>query len=145
MNMKRISNHSRQGFTLIEVLIVVVIIGLLVAVGVQKLGAAKERGQAVAARAMVTQINKGIQLMILDDSSNPSPTTITNIQTAIAALSTKGYYDQNTIASWTDLSTRALTFQVPITFSVSNSGTLNVYVTTNASSDGSIVARGQGV
>ena len=77
--MKTLSNKTRtsKGFTLIEALIVVIIVGLLASVGVIKLASAKTDTQAGLARSAAAEINKGLQRAVVANDGAGYATAIT--------------------------------------------------------------------
>lgn len=70
------SNPSRKrrnaGFTLIEIMVVVVILGLLAAIVVPKVMSRPDEARAVAARADIAAINQALKLYRLDNISYPT-------------------------------------------------------------------------
>jgi type II secretion system protein G len=65
------SGHAR-GFTLIEVMVVVVILGLLAAIIVPRVMSRPDEARAVAARADIAAINQALKLYRLDNTFYPS-------------------------------------------------------------------------
>ncbi len=63
---------AREGFTLIEVLLVVVIIGILVGVAVPKLSGRVKQSQVAAARAGIENVSTALRLYELDMGQFPS-------------------------------------------------------------------------
>lgn len=63
--------RSREGFTLIEILLVVVIIGILAALGVPKLTGHMERARVNAARSDISAISSAISMYELDNGKFP--------------------------------------------------------------------------
>ncbi|HIE10414.1 MAG TPA: type II secretion system protein GspG [Kiritimatiellae bacterium] len=61
----------RNGFTLIEILLVVVIIGILVGVALPRLGGRKRQAEIAAARADIANISTALSLYELDNGSYP--------------------------------------------------------------------------
>jgi general secretion pathway protein G len=75
--MERLSVTSRaarhpRGFTLIEVMVVVVILGLLAAIIVPKVMSRPDEARAVAAKADIAAINQALKLYRLDNTFYPS-------------------------------------------------------------------------
>ncbi len=60
-----------SGFTLIEILLVVVIIGILVGVALPRLGGRKRQAEISAARADLANIGTALNLYELDNGSYP--------------------------------------------------------------------------
>jgi len=67
-----LSRAGREGFTLIEILLVVVIIGILAAVAVPWLGGRVKQSQVAAAKASIEAIGTAIRLYELDNGDYPS-------------------------------------------------------------------------
>lgn len=65
-------HRSAAGFTLIEIMVVVVILGLLAAVIVPKVMGRPDEARAVAARADIAAINQALKLYRLDNSMYPT-------------------------------------------------------------------------
>jgi type IV pilus assembly protein PilA len=59
--MKLNSLKQSKGFTLVEILIVVIIVGLLAGIAVSKLGDSKERAVAAVKKSAAAELNKAIQ------------------------------------------------------------------------------------
>jgi general secretion pathway protein G len=64
--------HTATGFTLIEVMVVVVILGLLAAIIVPKVMSRPDEARAVAARADIAAITQALKLYRLDNTFYPS-------------------------------------------------------------------------
>lgn len=68
---RRIVRESSAGFTLIEILLVVVIIGILAALGVPKLTGHMERARVNAARSDISAISSAISMYEMDNGNLP--------------------------------------------------------------------------
>lgn len=63
---------SEAGFTLIELMVVILIIGLLATIVVQNLRSATDKAKRVKAQADVAQIKSGLDRYYLDNGSYPT-------------------------------------------------------------------------
>jgi general secretion pathway protein G len=66
------SNPDQRGFTLIEVMVVVVILGLLAAIIVPKVMSRPDEARVVAARADIAAVTQALKLYRLDNTAYPS-------------------------------------------------------------------------
>ena len=64
-------SNSKSGFTLIEILLVVVIIGILAAVAIPRLGGRVKQAQVAAAQADVNNIGMALRLYEVDNGAYP--------------------------------------------------------------------------
>ncbi len=66
------SIRRQQGFTLIELMVVVVIIGILVSIGILVYGGVQQRARDTADEANVRTLNSAtLQWMMQDESNDP--------------------------------------------------------------------------
>jgi general secretion pathway protein G len=70
--MKRTKSQSRSGFTLLEILLVVIIIGMLVGVAVVKLGGKGAQAKEVTTRRQIDAYKTALGLYELDNGFFPS-------------------------------------------------------------------------
>jgi general secretion pathway protein G len=68
---RNVESKVRGGFTLIEVLLVVVIIGILAAVAIPRLGGRVKQAQIAAAQADVNNIGMALRLYEVDNGAYP--------------------------------------------------------------------------
>ena len=64
--------NTKSGFTLIEVLLVVVIIGILAAVAIPRLGGRVKQAQVAAAQADVNNVGMALRLYEVDNGNYPA-------------------------------------------------------------------------
>ena len=69
---KRLSSKKKNGFTLIELMVVVAIVGVLTAVGLPELSKAQDRAKDSAAKATLTNAAKecSLSLILNNDASD---------------------------------------------------------------------------
>jgi general secretion pathway protein G len=71
MKKRNVESTVRSGFTLIEILLVVVIIGILAAVAIPRLGGRVKQAQIAAAQADVNNIGMALRLYEVDNGAYP--------------------------------------------------------------------------
>ena len=82
MTNNRLSQERSRGFTLIEVMVVVVILAVLAAIVVPKIMSRPDEARVVAARADIAGITQALKLYRLDNSFYP--TTEQGLQALVA-------------------------------------------------------------
>lgn len=70
--MKRMNRNNRSGFTLIEIMLVVVIMGILMTVAVVKFSKKTEQAQITATKADIKQYSTALSLYELDNGFFPT-------------------------------------------------------------------------
>ncbi|MBO6005188.1 MAG: prepilin-type N-terminal cleavage/methylation domain-containing protein [Verrucomicrobia bacterium] len=84
-NFRNIVRRSQRGFTLIEIMIVVAIIGMLMMIAVPNVVKARKSSQANACMANMKNIDSTIELYKMEQRANPSD---------LNALVSAGYFKQ---------------------------------------------------
>ncbi len=87
--MKKI--NKRRGFTLIEMMVVIVIIGILATLVVVNVSAGRRKAVSARAKSDVTEINKAIQMAITEGCVSFKVTTEGDIKCASPANLTRTY------------------------------------------------------
>lgn len=83
-------NRSDQGFTLVEILIVIVVIGILAAIGVISYSGVQRNARDTAIKADLIKISDAVKLKSLDDNSTPvggSTSALVGDPSALAGIS----------------------------------------------------------
>jgi general secretion pathway protein G len=91
MSARKTWRRSQDGFTLIELMVVILIIGLLATIVVQNLRSATDKAKRVKAQADISQIKSALDRYYLDAGSYP--TTDQGLTALISAPSTTGNND----------------------------------------------------
>ncbi len=84
-SIKKIVRNTRSGFTLIEIMIVVAIIGMLMMIAVPNVVKARKSAQANSCMANMKNIDQTIELYKLEQKATPAD---------LNALVTAGYFKQ---------------------------------------------------
>ena len=85
--LKRSKKSVKNGFTLIELMVVVAIVGVLSAVGLPQLLAANDKAKDAAAKAEVVNAAKTCSIDLLTDSSGYVATDFPLLSTSTCAVS----------------------------------------------------------
>ncbi|MGA2411579.1 MAG: type II secretion system major pseudopilin GspG [Candidatus Binataceae bacterium] len=83
---ERLRRRSESGFTLIELMVVILIIGLLATIVVQNLGGAVDKSKRIKAEADISAFKTALDRYYLDNGSYP--TTDQGLQALVSAPST---------------------------------------------------------
>ena len=70
--LRKAKNKKQNGFTLIELMVVVAIVGILTAVGLPKLTEAQDKAKIAAAQAELSNISKECSLHLISGTTIPS-------------------------------------------------------------------------
>jgi len=89
--MKLNSLQHSKGFTLVEILIVVIIVGLLSGIAVSKLGDSKERAVQSVKKSAAAELNKAIQIAYIKGNIIPAFTGSNNVNEIISASATDAH------------------------------------------------------
>lgn len=86
---------SKKGFTLIELIIVIAILGVILLIGVPRFTDVLKRAQVNADRSTAASIGKSVRLWNIDNlpSNRPVPTTFTEFVAANSDESTDSLYE----------------------------------------------------
>ena len=79
---------DRKGFTLVEIMIVVAIIGLLAAIAIPNFVNARATAAANACRANLRQLESAIQMFMIDNGSWPAAADAANLGTYLRTVPT---------------------------------------------------------
>jgi len=90
--MTRLNRRSSQGFTLVELLVVIGIIALLISILLPALNAAKERANRVKCASNLRQIGQGL-LLYANDNKGAYPRTRYKVGQTLTFWSNPGYTD----------------------------------------------------
>jgi prepilin-type N-terminal cleavage/methylation domain-containing protein len=77
--MSKFVKKARHGFTLVEIMIVVLIIGILLAIAVPNFVRARESSRAKSCQANLKQIDSAKEQYMMDNNTTTAPAAMANI------------------------------------------------------------------
>ncbi len=89
--MKKNNSKSQQGFTLLEILVVMIIVGVLVALGINSYLSAQIKARDGARKSDLRQITEGLEMYYNDKGTYPTSTVEGLIEGELAAGGTEVY------------------------------------------------------
>ena len=85
--LKRIKSKQQNGFTLIELMVVIVIVGILTAVGLPELTKSQNKAKSSAAKALVVNASKNCSTdLVFEETPDDLPTGVTGTCEADGSL-----------------------------------------------------------
>jgi type IV pilus assembly protein PilA len=127
--MKLNSLKQSKGFTLVEILIVVIIVGLLAGIAVSKLGDSKEKAVAAVKKSAAAELNKAIQATYVKGN-------------VIASATVQGYVATGGVAGVTALTNNPF---ITAEFTASSLTELRANIINNTPNSGSLSLINSGV
>lgn len=96
------TSSPMTGFTIVELLIVIVVIGILAAIVIVAYNGVQERARSAAILSDIRQVQKYIEAYNVENGFYPitSPTVITGVSTSAAVTSDSGCSKGTSSASW---------------------------------------------
>jgi prepilin-type N-terminal cleavage/methylation domain-containing protein len=125
----KLKSLKSKGFTLVEILIVVIIVGLLAGIAVSKLGDSKEKAVAAVKKSAAAELNKAIQATYVKGN-------------IIASGTVQGYVAQAGVAGVTALTNDAT---IRAEFTESSLAELRSNIINNTPNSGSLQLINSGV
>lgn len=120
----------KQGFTLIELMVVVIIVGILAAVAVPKMAANRTKAQATEGIAACGSLKTAIEMYILEKGSFPTDVAALTGADLISSADLDGTYYKNGSYSWT--TTDDTTFEITVAEGLQDSPKIVYTVTAGA-------------
>ena len=105
-------NIKDQGFTIVELLIVIVVIGILAAITIVAYNGIQNRGKAVAAQSAANALDKKAEIYFAENGQYPVTTSVitgTGTQNSVTTATTSSWYSAQGSAFTTTAGTAAST------------------------------------
>ncbi|MDO9575647.1 MAG: prepilin-type N-terminal cleavage/methylation domain-containing protein [bacterium] len=83
--------RNQKGFTLIELMVVVIIIGVLAAIAIPRFIGAQHKARVSAAKADVSIIREGLGLYVIDYGAYPNAATYATLRAALIDADGEAY------------------------------------------------------
>ena len=99
--MKSINKLKQQGFTIVELLIVIVVIGILAAITIVAYNGIQNRGKAASAQAAANSLAKRAEIYNTENSQYPTTTSVitgTGTQNSVTTTTTSTWYSAQSTA-----------------------------------------------
>jgi prepilin-type N-terminal cleavage/methylation domain-containing protein len=83
-------NNKERGFTIVELLIVIVVIGILAAISIVAYNGVQNRAKTSTAQSTAVNVDKKAEIYLADDTTTGFPATLTALTSTAAQTQTYG-------------------------------------------------------